>query len=281
MNSQSERVVGNLNVSISTNMAIDGLYNRIPDKPKEKTLPALQGNAIFFNVRTLFRNIWGSMKSSDAENTSLNTFVDIIEQEIMTLQEALSMEDHPLEAFFYAPSYEHLRKFYPNGELKDVTTDKMTNKVLMENRVLATLKKQDETGAMPIIFNDVELKTKVPYKAFILSHYPVDLLHTNGFDKTFLLESHTGTVKGPDKWYTKLSTKNIEFNERIPFNKGTIQFFGDSGGMFKSQPMGAKKRVVEVAVKYKWNQQTTRSRMLDTLRLAGEGALEQTLRKLW
>lgn len=280
MSSLSERVVGNYNLSIATNMAIDGLYNRIPDKPKERPLPATLGNAIFFNVRTLFRNIWGSMKSEDAENTPLNSYVDIIEQEMVTIVSVLGAEEPPMEAFFYAPSYEHLHKDYPNSELKGIKTDKMTHKVLMENRVLATLKLQ-ETTEVPIDFNDVEIKTKVPYKAFILSHYPVDLLHTSGFSKTYLLESHTGVVKGPDKWYTKLAAKNLENIDRIPFNKGTIQFFGDSGGMFKAQPIGAKKRMIEVAVKYKWNQQTTRSRILDTLKLSGEGAIEQTLRKLW
>lgn len=280
MNSANDRVVGNYNVSISTNMAIDGLYNRIPDKPKEQPLPAKLGNAVYFNVRTLFRNAWGSMTSEQAANTEVTTYVDILEQEMNIIASALSEEEPPLEAFFYAPSYEHLHKEYPNGELKNIKTDKMTNKVLMENRVLLKLKSMDSL-LTPIIFNNVEIKTEVPYKAFFVTHYPVDLLHTVGFDKVFLLESHTGVVKTPDKWWTKLGTKNIDGAERIPFNKGTIQFFGDSGGMFKSQPLGAKKKVAEVAIKYKWNQQTTRSRILDTLRLAGEGHIEQTLRQLW
>lgn len=280
MSSRSERVVGNLNLSIATNMAIDGLFNRIPDKPKERPMPATLGNAVYFNLRTLFRNLWGSMTSTEAEAMQLSEFVDILEQEMITIASALPEEQHPLEAVFYAPSYEHLHRDYPNGELKNVKTSKMEHRVLMENRILATFKKMEELQ-VPIIFNDVELKSEVPHKAFLLTHYPVDLLHTSGFNKVFLLESHTGVVKGPEKWYTKLATKNLEYNDRIPFNKGTIQFFGDSGGMFKAQPIGAKKRMIEVAVKYKWNQQTTRSRMLDTLRLAGEGHLEQTLRKLW
>lgn len=280
MRSVSDRVKGNLNVSISTNMAIDGLYNRIPDKPRERPMPATLGDAVYFNVRTMFRNAWGSMSGEDAANLSPNSYADMLEQEMNIISAALSEEEPPLEAFFYAPSYERLGKEYPNGELKNVKTDKMTHKVLMENRVLLKLK-QTDTLMTPIIFNDVEVKTDVPYKAFFVTHYPVDLLHTSGFNKVYLLESHTGVVKGPDKWWTKLSTKNLEGAERIPFNKGTIQFFGDSGGMFKAQSPAAKKRVVEVAVKYKWNQQTTRSRMLDTLKLAGEGHLEQTLRQLW
>lgn len=278
MNS-NERVVGNLNLSISTNLAIDGLYNRIPDKAKEIPMPATLGNAAYFNVRTLFRNIWTSMKSEDAENTSRETYVDLIEQEMVTIKSALEEESHPLAAFFYAPSYEHLQRFYPNGELKSIKTEKMSFKATMENLVLARLK--EEELQVDIDFNDVELKTDTPYKAFILSHYPVDLLHTKGFDKVYLLESHTGIVKGPDKWYTKLAAKNLENIDRIPFNKGTIQFYGDSGGMFKAQPMGARKRMIEVAVKYKWNQHTKRERMLATLQLSGEGAIEQTLRKLW
>lgn len=275
-----DRVVGNYNVSIATSQAIDGLYNRIPDRKPERPMPATLGDSVYFNVRTLFRNIWGSLPAKDAPDVSADIYADIIEQEIMTIRSALSEEDPPLEAFFYLPSYASLYKDYPNGNLKDIKTEKMNQKVILENKALAKLKDNENPDA-PIIFNDVELKTKIPYSAFILSHYPVDLLHTSGFSKTFLLESHTGVVKGPDKWYTKLSTKYLEGNERIPFNKATIQFFGDSGGMFKSQPLSAKKRVAEVAVKYKWNQQTTRARILDTLRLAGEGHLEQTMRALF
>lgn len=279
MNSLSERVMGNNYISIATNMAIDGLYDRLPDKPKERIIPATLGDAVYFNVRTLFRNIWGSMISEYAANVSLYDYVDIIEQEMGNILNTLSEEKHPLVAIFYAPSYQNLSKEYSNADLKNVKTDKMSHKVLMENRVLAKLKQSDSLQ-IPIIFNDLDIKTGVPYKAFFVTHYPVDLLHTVGFNKTYLLESHTGIVKGPDKWYTKIGTKNLEGGERIPFNRATLQFFGDSS-MFKSQPMSAKKRVAEVAQKYKWNQQTTKARMLDTLRLAGEGQLEMTLRKLW
>lgn len=280
MNSQNDRVVGNYNVSIATNQAIDGLYNRIPDKPKERPMPATLCDSVFFNVRTLFRNIWGSFNSSDAPNLSPAVYADLLEQEMVIIKSALSEENPPLEAFFYLPSYERLYKEYPKGNLKDIKTDKMNRKIILENSALAKLKEND-MGEIPIIYNDVELKVSVPHKAFLVTHYPVDLLHTSGFNKTFLLESHTASVKGPDKWYTKLSTKNLEGAERIPFNKATIQFFGDSGGMFKSQPLAVKKKVAEVAVKYKWNQQTTKARILDTLRLAGEGHIEQTLRALW
>lgn len=280
MSSLNDRVVGNYGLSIATNQAIDGLYNRIPDRKPERPMPATLGDAVFFNVRTLFRNVWGSLPSADAQNYNANIYADIIEQEIMTIKTVLAEETPPLEAFFYLPTYASLIKDYPNGNLKDIKTDKMNQKVILENKALALLK-DNPSPEIPIIFNDVEIKTLTPFKAFILSHYPVDLLHTTGFSKTFLLESHTGVVKGPDKWYTKLSTKNLEGFERIPFNKATIQFFGDSGGMFKSQPLGAKKRVAEVAIKYKWNQQTTKARMLDTLRLAGEGHIEQTMRALW
>lgn len=279
MSSLSERIMGNNYISIATNMAIDGLYNRIPDRPKDRVMPASLGNAVYFNLRTLFRNIWGSMNAEDAANVSLDNYVDVIEQEMNNILNTLSEENPPLEAFFYAPSYQGLFKEYSNAELKNVKTDKMSHKVLMENRVLAKLKQSDSIQ-VPIIFNDLEIKTTVPYKAFFVTHYPVDLLHTVGFSKTYLLESHTGIVKGPDKWYTKIGAKNLEGGERIPFNRATLQFFGDSS-MFKSHPMSAKKRVAEVAQKYKWNQQTTKARMLDTLRLAGEGHLEMTFRKLW
>lgn len=279
MNSLSERIMGNNYISIATNMAIDGLYNRLPDVPKERVKPATLGNAVYFNLRTLFRNVWGAMNAIDAANVSVQDFADVLEQEMNVILNTLSEEQPPLEAFFYAPSYKDLYKDYPNAELKNIKTDKMSHKVLMENRVLALIK-QSTSIQIPILFNDLEIKTDVPYKAFFLTHYPVDLLHTVGFNKTYLLESHTGLIKGPDKWYTKIGTKNLEGGERIPFNRATLQFFGDSS-MFKSQPMSAKKRVAEVARTYKWNQQTTKARMLDTLKLAGEGQLDLTFRKLW
>lgn len=277
-----DRVVGESGVSIATDLAILGLYNKHPDGPKTKTLPATMGQVVYINVRTLFRNIYNSaVKSEDAERASVEEFLDLLEQELSVITDTFDMQEPPLDVKFYAPSYDALLREYRNGELKDIKTDKMTHKTKVENKVLKLLNGRYTGSSMPIIFNDLEIKTNTPYKAFFLTHYPVDLLHTKGFDKVYLIESHTGVVKGPEKWWTKLATKNLEHAERIPFNKATIQFFGDSGNMFKSQPFKAKKRVAEIAEKYKWNQTTTKDRILATLKLSFEGMLESTFRKLW
>lgn len=276
-----DRVLGQMGVSIATSLALEGLYNIHPDKPKEKTLPALQGEAVFINVRTLFRNIWGSIPADEASQTLTSEYYDVLEQELHTLTDALDMQEHPLKVYFYAPTYDSLIRQYQNGELKDIKTETMTHKTMIENALLEQLAKDYKETDLPIIFNDLELETKVPLKAFIITHYPIDLLHTKGFNKVLLLESHTGVIKGPDKWYTKLAAKKLEGIERIPFNKATIQFFGDTGNMFKSQPIKAKKAMVEVAKKYHWNQSTTKDRILATLKLAFEGMLEQNMRKLW
>lgn len=277
-----DRVVGETGISIATDLAILGLYNRHPDGPRSRTLPATLGQILYINVRTLFRNIYGSAaKVEDAENTSVGVFFDLLEQELSVITDVLEMQEPPLKVVFYAPSYDSLKREYRNGELKDIKTDKITHKTKVENQVLELLEKHYRETNLPIIFNDLEIRTNTPYKAFFLTHYPVDLLHTKGFDKVYLIESHTGVVKGPEKWWTKLATKNLEHAERIPFNKATIQFFGDTGNMFKSQPIKAKKRVAEIAEKYKWNQTTTKDRILGTLKLSFEGSLEMTFRKLW
>lgn len=277
-----DRVVGEFGLSIATDLAIAGLYNKHPDQPKQKELPAKLGQVLYINVRTLIRNIMGSASSSfNAENASVEECYDILQIELAMIADILQMENPPLNVVYYVPDYVGLRAEFPNAELKDVSTEKQNHKVFIEKKVLNLLYKEYKDSDLPIEFILLEIKTKTPYKAFFLTHYPVDLLNTKGFDKVYLLESHTGVVKGPDKWWTKLATKNMEGAERIPFNKATIQFFGDTGNMFKSQPPKAKKRVIEVAEKYQWNQNTTKDRILTTLKLAFEGGIEQTFRKLW
>ena len=124
----------------------------------------------------------------------------------------------------------------------------------------------------------MEIKAPERQRAFILSHLPIDLLYAKGFSNVLLLESHTGKVKSENEWYTKFSA---EASERIPFNKATLTFFGDSGGMFKPQHHTARKALTAVADKYKWTYQTTKEKILLNLKLGGQGVIEQVMREMF
>lgn len=276
-----ERAMGAYPLSIATSLAIESLYNRHPDRPKEAQLPALKAKTIWINLRTLFRNIYGSLPSEEARGVIPLDYADVIEDEIQNLRAILSTEEHPLDVVFYCPTYKGIEKEYGRGDLRPKHTDKQLAYLALENGAFEVLWERygslSETES-PVFFVDCEIKTKTPDKAFFITHYPVDLLNTVGFDSVLLLESHTGVIKDKFKWNSKFHTKGCD---RIPFNQGTLLFFGDSGLMFKPQPIKARRRVLEIAEEYKWDATTTRERIKLTLKLANEPFLWETLKALW
>src|SRR5690606_9561418 len=81
----------------------------------------------------------------------------------------------------------------------------------------------------------------------LLTHIPVDLLSADRFSKLVLLESHTGAIKPHLSWYTKLTNGKELF--RMPFNRFTLQVFGDNGVHFAPMPMKMKQAVKDISEK--------------------------------
>jgi len=275
------REMGDVPISIATSLALQGLFNTHPDKPVEKKLPASWGKVIYFNIRTLLRNIIGAIASDDVYIPNPRQYADTIKDEMVHIAEYLTTHDHKLLPYFYLPSYASLAKECGNADLRLPSTDKQKQRHALETAIFKLLD-QDYKDLLPeqrpINFNDIWIVSKEPVRAFLVSHYPLDLLFTKGFDEVRLLESHTGEVLPQNKWYRKFQT---ERDERVPFNKAMLCFFGDSGMMFKPQHHTSRKRIIEIAHDKNWLFNTTKDRILLNLKLAGEGNLEQVVRKLF
>lgn len=275
----AERELGNIPVSIATAMAIDGLYNRHPDLKAMPKLPATKAKIIYLNARTLFRNIHGAIGDSDkAQAVNAKDYATTLLQEVDELKAALSEEQHPLEVVLYLPSYKSIARYMGNGELKPLNTDKQKNYNTLENNTLQHIVDMyKDMEQKPFLEVDMEIKVETYQHIFILTHLPVDLLNVVNAADVYLVESHTGKVKTQDLWYTKFAS---ERSPNIPFNKATLLFFGDSGGLFKPQNVKSRRRLIEIGTSRKWNAHTTPSRMILGVELSSEPILLQTLRTL-
>ncbi len=254
-----ERELGTIPISIGTALAIDGLYNRHPETKVKGKLPASLAKDIYINVRTLFRNVHGAVGDRDkADRIVPADYADTILKEIDELKSSLSNEEYPLTVIPYLPTYKSIASYMGNGELRELNTDKQKMYNSLENATLQVLfdKFKDDKSASPFKEVDMEIKSEVYQPIIIITHLPVDLLNVVNASEVYLAESHTGRVKTKDLWYTKFHSDK---SPRIPFNKATLLFFGDSGGLFKPQHIKSRKRVLDIADKRKWNRAAFRA----------------------
>ena len=278
-NALNERALGTIPVSIATAMAIDGLYNRHPDLKKSPTLPASKAKIIYLNARTIFRNIHGAIEDvNKANNVSAKNYAETVLREVDEIKSALRQEQHPLEVVLYLPTYKSIARYMGNGELRPLNTDRQKIYNKLENETLQEIHNSYKEGdEKPYLEVDMDIAVKDYQNIFILTHLPVDLLNVKNAADVFLVESHTGKVKPKDQWYTKF---HAERNPTIPFNKATLLFFGDSGGLFKPQNIKARKRIIDISKDRKWNAFTTTARMLLGIELSHEPMLLQTMKAL-
>lgn len=276
------REMGELPISIGTSFSIQGLYNTHPDRKPEKILPASKGDVLYINVRTMLRNIFNATDSDKVTNVKAKDYVTCIKDEIQDINSFMENQEHKLQLYFYLPTYASITKEFGNtAELRMPSTDLQKQKLEIEKQVFSIL--EQEQKALPeerryINVIDMEIKSKDRQRAFILTHLPIDLLYCKGFANVLLIESHTGKVKAENEWYTKFSA---DASERIPFNKATLTFFGDSGGMFKPQHHKARKAIMDIADKYKWTYHTTKDKILQNLKFGGQGHIEQVMRQMF
>lgn len=272
--------MGNIPISIATALALDGLYNRHPELKPARKLPALMANIIYINARTLFRNIMGAIGDNDkAMSVSAKDYAVTLLKEMDEIRSHLSQEEHPLEVVYYFPTYHSLQKYMGNGELRPLSTEIQQKRNQLENDCLQYIFDQYKDQPNPPFMNvDVEIKAQTYQNIFIITHLPIDLLHLEHVAEVYLVESHTGKVKPKDLWFTKFATDR---DPKIPFNKGTLLFFGDSGHLFKPQPIKARRRFLEVAEKRKWNAHTTKDRLMLGFQLEQEPFILKTLKELF
>jgi hypothetical protein len=258
----SSREVGQLPVSIGSSLGLESLLNIHPDI-QHKTPPLTMGfQEVWINIRTLFRNLNGSLNREDAMSAMPNHIGDAILQEMETIAGIVNHETaERTRVVFYVSNYERMDKKYPRATLRvDSTPKQQIYTSTLHKAVqhvldsLKGVKRQDyDVCTFPL-----KLRPTSKKKTLIMTHYAYDLLSYPEFGELVLLESHTGALKPRALWYTKyLNGKDLSM---IPFREDFIQIFGDSEH-FRPMAASLKKDLVELATASNWNQTTTTDRI--------------------
>ncbi len=271
------RVKGLFNISIATSLAFEGLFG-IMQENQPKDNPSFNiFDEIWVNVRTLFRNINGSIDQNEEGRLVAEDYYNALLEEIILIQAFVKEYKADLKVNFYVNTYQTLTRMYPFAYFKDAKTDKQKEYSTMENNAILLLFKHFGKDNGILHQFDVSLRFNGG-KTLLLTHYPVDILNAHNYRSLGLLESHTGVVKSKAAWNTKLKGGATI---RIPFDRLMIQLFGESGGLFLPYPLSTRKRILELSVKHNWNGTTTPDTVKRHIKEARDPLLEQLVTKLY
>lgn len=241
------RALGTFNISVGTSMALE-----------KDAFGELQYTGSFLvNLRTLARNLIASYPKED--NPSTEQMYKDLKSDLMELVKWLdeSSKTKVIDLIVYYPTYKSVGSVFSKADL--VTEKTMTERILNFNKKIGTLcDRLYKEFPKQIKRNDTSLP-QFSGKGLIITHHVVDLVMTNSVTRLKLLESYTGTAKPYTQWYTKLTGgKNLYY---IPFNKLTIQVFGDNSTNFYSSKYALKEMICEYAQRWKWTSGTSMSKV--------------------
>lgn len=267
----AEREKGAVPISIGTALAVEGALGTYPDRPVITPAPLLKYQEVWFNVHTLFRNLTGAVTAEQRNGLLPGDIVPALNEDILGAAAAIEAgSGGQVKAVFYLNEYRSLARKFPHAHLKTPSTPAQVDFAQLQRNTLRLFLK--ETPPVAIKRFDVDLEGIHP-KSLIVTHYPVDLLSRYRFNGLDLLESHSGNIKKPSQWNTKLGIK--DGRERLPFNAFTLQVFGDNSTMFKPLVMPLRRRILEIASANHWSSVTTMDKIRASLQ--GTGAHDTLL----
>lgn len=244
--------------------------------PMEKLLTtnvSKEYNALYLNVRTLYRNYVGSFPANQIPDGKelYNGFLE----ELDTIQGIVNMSlPSSMRMVYYYMTYDSLQSIFTKCKLKVSQTQIQKNYSGIESFVFANIASKIKPE---LEVYDTKLNGNHT-KGLIITHIPLDLLGHPTFSKLTLLESHTGTFKNKSEWISKL-TKNGTYSN-IPFNVLTMQIIGDRSGLFSAMPNKFIKTYVELAKACKWTPSTNIEKIKFDIRKVSDKAVASVLLEL-
>lgn len=246
----SDRVIGAYPLSIATSLAIEGGLGNHPDR-KVEGQPLLKYDAIWVNLKTLFRNLFNAIEKDRLGSVKAEDLYGALVQEIFQFRNIVQQESGgKIEVIYYMSDYRGMEYKYPKAILRTDTTPNQLGytKAMIDTLGLYVKNHQGEYKSYALKMTDKDNR-----KLLILTHYPYDLF-AEAMPGRALLESHTGAVKERHLWYTKyLNGKELA---SIPFREDFIQIFGDQEH-FRPLGLGMRKALLELANQYNWSSVTT------------------------
>lgn len=253
----TRREIGQYPLSIPTSLLMESLTN-IHDEIKHPAPPIENYGCLLINLKTLFRNMHGSLTTEDKLLVSPEDLSTAIIAEMGYISELLKGYAARLEIVFYISDYAELDKKYKHAALRGDSTERQKFYTsLMTNTLTLVLKSQ--ALAFPVKIYRNKIKDNFPQRCLIMTHYAYDLLSEKQFGALTLAESHTGKLKEKGEFYTKFEHgKDLV---RIPFCEGFLQIFGDSE-IFRPLNIKVRRMILELADQCHWTQLTTRDKIL-------------------
>ncbi len=250
----AEREKGEAPLSIGTSLALESLAG-FGEFPSESP-PIYKYDELWVNLRTIFRNCFNAVDRTLRTELMAGDLVNALIDDIQVLISTIELRSSGrMKIVFYFNSFKGFTKEFPNGKWKELNTPKQVFEHELEEKTLKLFMRdfQESIGVEVKEFN--VKNTSKGGNAALLTHYPVDLLWRSSFQQLTLLESHTGALKPRAEWYTKL-TGGRRYN-RIPFNRMTMQVFGDGNLLFSSMSPKIKNRILGVAENDNWTPVTS------------------------
>lgn len=255
----ADRVKGHIPISIASSLAIESLSGT--GEFTGERVKLLKFNSVWISINTVYRNLVGSIDKQYLKSLSPSLLLDFISEELSIIETALKKVKPSLKIVFYYRDYTQLAKQFPLAKLKTPRTDKQFIAMELEQLTLKQFLNQDFLHHNLDIRKTNRLEDKTA-NSLILTHHSVDLLDYKQFGKLELIESHTGSLKKPLEWNTKLT--KIEGIDRLPFNRLTIQVLGDKSTDFLSYGIKEKRALMDIAKKGRWRPNTTRDKIHHT-----------------
>lgn len=255
----ANREKGAFPISIGTSLAIEGAIGQHPDQPPHPNA-LLTHNEVWFNLFTLFRNLYQSLPAEDQKAATVLDLYPGLVEDILGCQTTVAQESGgKCKAVFYLNDYSQLAKKYPHAKIRQAVTDNQQIYQAMEEAVLKRLLKEP-----PVVIDRFDTSIQGRHgKVLIVTHYSFDLFARYSFDTLDLLESHTGKIKPASQWSSKLTGKK-EDTDHLPFLPLTLEVFGD-GQQFMSLPGGLRHAILKVAKARQWTSVTTMEKVKFTL----------------
>lgn len=243
------REVGTLGMSVGTSLAFES----------EGSDAIVSADTLLFNLRTLIRNAYHAYENPP----SAKEVIKAVKDDIIKIGKWVESRrgTRPISMVLYYPSYRGLDKLFSKADLWKPTKEgqikydallKEVGKALCDE--YKTLIKQTDCSTPN--FSGVGI---------IMTHHTVDLVLVDGITRLYLLESYTGNLKPYTQWFTKLTGESKDLFY-MPFNRLTIQVFGDKATNFKSSSLGIKNIVKQIAQDAKWTTATSYERVKFTIR---------------
>jgi hypothetical protein len=177
--------------------------------------------------------------------------------------------------FYYCSYDDFLRKFtksIPKTANTILQKQNAASEMSVIKYILGEMKDQAPVEKYTTDFPNIDADTA------ILTHYPIDLLQRYKFKSLVLLESHTGAIKPPMMWNTKLHEgRDLEI---IPFDRMSLQIFGDNV-LFVPMAVKIRQRVYKVATKNAWTPATTKDFVIYSIEQNRDPALEVLVKDLY